>query len=455
MKTPTLWVTTAQLPTYPALSKDIKAEVAIVGGGLTGLLSAYVLGKAGKKVAVIEKETIAEGATHLTTAFLTASLDTDPSKLIETFGVEHARKIVTSHMTAIDFIESIITEEQIDCDFMRCPNYIYAHKDEEFGTLLGEFDSVKQLGITANISGDPLHGFRNYGYIEMANQAKFHPLKFLRGLLHAMKKYDVQIFEKTEAKDIKESTQTVITKDKKKIQAEWILATTYEPFGQPLGLFFKKGMYQTYILEAHIPQNTIREGTYEDTMNPYHYFRIDPAPTYDTVIIGGEDHRTDIPIDTERCFEDLEEYLRDILDDREYTVTNRWDGPILEPSDGLALIGPHKHPNIMYAFGFSGNGMTYAGISALIFKDLIVNKKETELYDMYRASRILGARSLFTKAIDYGGEFVHGAAKKVVSGAADTTKKVFKGATETTGKVFKGAAGATKKVFGRKKQSSK
>ncbi len=426
MKTPTLWVTTAQLPTYPTLTKDIQADVAIIGAGMTGILSAYLLAKEGRKVVILEKETVAEGATHLTTAFLTQIIDTDMSDLIKAFGLEKAQGIVRSHMTGLTLIETIAREEDIECDFKRCSNYIYEQKEEDFGKLLAEYEAMGQLGISASISGDPLSGFKNHGYIEVLNQGKFHPLKFIRGLLHVLKEYDVQIYEKTEAIDIKESTLTIHTKNKNKVQASWILATTYQPFGQPLGLFFKKGMYTSYVLEAHIPHHTMREGIYEDTMNPYHYFRVDPAPTYDTMIIGGEDHRSDIPIDPARNFKALEEYLRDILDNREYSVTNRWDGPILESSDGLALIGPHKHPHILYAFGFSGNGMTYAPIAASIFGDLIIEGKENSMYSLYAASRVLGPKSLIGKSIDYGGEFIHGAAKKMVEGAVDATKNVFK-----------------------------
>ncbi|MES2215807.1 MAG: FAD-dependent oxidoreductase [Patescibacteria group bacterium] len=160
MKTPTLWATTAQLPTYPALTKDAKADVVIIGAGLTGILSAYLLAKEDRKVVILEKNTVAEGATHLTTAFLTEVLDTDMRKLIATFSAETAKKIIASHGAAIDLIEKISLEEKIDCDFKRCSNYFYAHKDEAFGTLLAEYDAMRELGIDAVLSADPLPGFK-------------------------------------------------------------------------------------------------------------------------------------------------------------------------------------------------------------------------------------------------------------------------------------------------------
>src|SRR3989344_6740941 len=206
MKTPTLWVTTTQLPTYPTISKDTTSDVVIIGAGLTGILSAYQLAKAGKSVVILEKNSIADGATHLTTAFLTEIIDTDLAKLIDTFGIEISKNIIEAHAKAIELIETIVKEEKIDCNFKRCSNYVYAHSDAAFGNLLGEYDAMATLGIEAHLSADPLAGFKNFGYIEVYNQAKFHPIKFIRGVLNVLNKHKVEIYEKSEVDEIEESS---------------------------------------------------------------------------------------------------------------------------------------------------------------------------------------------------------------------------------------------------------
>jgi glycine/D-amino acid oxidase-like deaminating enzyme len=196
------------------------------------------------------------------------------------------------------------------------------------------------------------------------------------------------------------------------VKAEWVISATYEPFGQPVGLYFKKGMYESYVFELEIPKDKIPEGIYEDMENPYHYFRIDKKGEYDRMIIGGEDHRQDIPVDDEKNFNALEEYVQETFPELEYKIIHKWDGPILEPSDGLAFIGCHKNPRVLYAFGFSGNGMTYGGIASSIFKDTIMGNGNP-YSDIYRANRLLGIKPLITKGKDYTGELIGGALKNV------------------------------------------
>src|SRR5690606_27255689 len=139
----------------------------------------------------------------------------------------------------------------------------------------------------------------------------------------------------------------------------WAVSATYQPFGQPAGLFFKKGMYVSYVLELQIPKDALKEGIYEDTQNPYHYFRVDSGSRHERMIVGGEDHLSEIPINTHKPLLVLRDYVRAHFGHLKYKIVREWSGPILEPVDGKAFIGKHKHPRVLYAFGFSGNGMTY------------------------------------------------------------------------------------------------
>ncbi len=413
MKTSTYWVKEVEFRDYPSLKADLETEVLVIGAGITGILSAYLLAKSRKKVTVIEKDTIAEGATHLTTAFLTEIIDTDLHDMIKIYGEKNAKEVIRSHHNAIQLIEDIVKGEKIDCQFERCSNYIFINDNKQFPQLLKEYEAAHKLGIECIISQEPLPGFKNFGYIEIRNQAKFHPLKFLEALLERLEEMGVEIYESTEAESITSQPILVNIRGDMQIKCSWVIAATHDPFSQPVGLFFKKGSYTSYIMQAQIPKDVIPKGIYEDMENPYHYFRIDPTNGKDLISIGGEDHRSDIPISDDKNFDALEEYLSRLLGTQRYEIVNKWDGPILEPSDGLALIGPYKDPHVLYAFGFSGNGMTYAGISALIFKDLIQGH-ENASYQIFRANRSLDPKSLFRKALDYGGEFIHGAAKNLV-----------------------------------------
>lgn len=412
----TTWKEDVKFKSYPTLEKNADTDVLVIGGGIAGILAAYTLRKEGKKVILVEKKELTHDATSKTTAFLTQSIDTNFTDLIRIFGEEKTGHILDSHMQGIDYIESIIKDESIECDFKRCSNFIYINEEKEFDALTEEYMAGNSLGLNVTLSAAILSGFKNFGFIELKNQAKFHPLQFLKSLTSILEAHGVEIYEHTEITEINESDLSAATDRGKTIHASWIIAATYEPFKQPLGLFFKKGMYTTYVLEATIPHGSVQEGIYEDMNNPYHYFRVDTiqGEKEDTVIIGGEDHRSDLPMSEEKSFASLEEYAKSIFTGFPFTITKKWAGPILEPSDGLALIGPHKNDHILHAIGFSGNGMTYSAISALIMRELITGLKATNEYTMpelYKASRLPNPKSLAFKARDYGEELIHGAIK--------------------------------------------
>ena len=411
-KTPP-WKRGLELPSYPQLKEDIETDILVIGGGIAGLLTAYELVSRGFSVIVAEKETMLSGATAYTTAFLTQSIDTDARDLIKMHGEEDARLILESHQKAIDRIEEIVTAESIDCDFVRCPDYIYAESPDDAHVLKEEYEALVKLGVDAhlNMAGDDELGFSHFAYIEICNQAKFHPLRFASALAEIIAQKSGQIFEHTEVLSVRTKEDKRIAETKKgEVAATWIVSATYEPFNEPLQLFFKKGMYVSYVMEMEIEKERLGEGIYEDTHNPYHYFRIDPEDTFDRMIIGGEDNKEIFPVDEDKHFAALEEYVTKKFPGLEYQIVCRWSGPILEPSDGLAFIGPSKDPHMVYMFGFSGNGMTYSGISAMMIAD-IIEGKNNPYYPIYKASRWMDLKDLAMKAKDYTEEFIQGAAK--------------------------------------------
>jgi glycine/D-amino acid oxidase-like deaminating enzyme len=405
---------------YPQLKKDLEVDVAIIGGGITGVTTAYLLPKSKKKVALIEKGTLGEsGATGMTTAFLSQSLMNNISDNISLFGKREAKLIWDSHLAAIDTIEKIVKKEKIDCDFSRCPDYVFGNDEKQFQGLEEELDAAKSIGIhNLKILGAQKLPFTNAGVLVYQKQGKFHPLKYLTQLAKIASDNGVQIFENTEALEVTEKSPFVIRTPNGKITAKYVVIATYNPFNQPSEIFLRKGTYTTYILEAEIPKSIFEDATYEDDDNPYHYFRVDPQPKFDRIIIGGEDHRAELKGLEKESFKSLEKYLKQILGYTKYTITRKWMGPIVEPVDGIGVIGPVKKASrqsfsaskMLVATGLSGNGMTYGTISALIFRDIILGKKNTWA-PVYKPSRPYSPKQLAKKGIDYSEEFLGGAAK--------------------------------------------
>lgn len=420
----TTWTEGLTKPKYPSLNSSQKVDVTIIGGGITGVVTAYVLSKAGKKVALLEKEQLGADATGATTAFLTQSIDTDTADLIKMIGKHDAKQVWDSHQHAIEMIEQIITDEKIECEFTRCRNYLYAAEHKQKDDLLTEQKNAAEIGIAMKFHSDGKLGFKNFGYLILENQAKFHAMKYLYGVADRAAKNGAMIFEKSEAKEITELKDGVfqVKTDRALIETTWVISATYAPFGQPKELFLKKAMYTSYLTEAEIPRGAIPEGIYEDMNNPYYYFRIDRGEQFDRLLLGGADHRADVKISDDKNYKAVEDYLRKTFLGLEYKITKRWDGPILEPVDGLALIGSLKEKNVLYATGFSGNGMTYSHIAARLFQDIIF-ENQNDLIKIYDARRLPSVKELALKGRDYVQEFFNGAFRNAFKYSKDSKDK--------------------------------
>jgi glycine/D-amino acid oxidase-like deaminating enzyme len=396
---------------YPPLEKDIFVDVAIVGGGITGTTLAYLLSKSGKKVAVLEAGTLEESSyTAYTTAFITYEVDTDFQDLENIFGKNGAQDVWQSGLEAIDKIEQIIREEKIDCEFARCPMFFYANDAKEWEIVHEEAKRGQGLGFDIYLETDAKRAV-------LKNQAKFHPLKYVDGLRVAAAKMGALFYENTKVKEIIEGERPVVLTEKNKVTADYAAVCTYKPFNNPKRVFGRKGMYKSYIYELAIEGGVFPEGLYLDAYNPYHYFRIDKGAgsgERDRMIIGGEDHRIELKMKEEKNFRSLLKYAERVLGEHRYEVVTKWAGGILETIDGLPYIGQYskKHPNLLLATGFSGNGMTYSMIAGTILHDKILGIKNKYEY-LYTPLRGYSWSAFFIKGRDYVGELFGGAVKNI------------------------------------------
>lgn len=406
------WREEQQPSEFPSLGCSRTVDVAIIGGGMTGLTAAYLLRHAGKSIAVLEQHRIGDWATGSTTGFLMDALDVDPTELIKEYGEKEAKQITSSHTNAISTIEKIAAEEDIICEFKRCPAYLYAQTKKEAQALKEEADACANVGLTAAYSEESLP-FQTCGHIRLENQAKFHPLKYLFGLAEALRKSDVQIYEQTKVTAVHRDAMdvTLALANGQSVIAQHVLIATHNPLPeQPFKLFFKKAWYTTYVIEAELPVHTLPEGLYEDSRIPYHYMRIDRTKEGDRLLLGGEDHRSDIYVDERKNFDALEAYLKELLPSTTYAITREWKGRIVEPGDGLPYIGPLHDPRVFYATGYSGSGLTAATIAAQLFRDHVLGISNP-LQAIYAANRPFSLQHHLPKALEYIEELWRGAVK--------------------------------------------
>ena len=375
MNTSSPWESGQNQISFPRLDSTLDVDVAIIGGGITGIVTAYELAKAGKKVALLEQGRLAEGASGWTTAFATYVTDAPFLKLKKTVGAKRATLAWNAGREAIDELERLIKAEKIDCDFMRCPAYVFAKDEQALEQLHREEDAIKESGFRVKMDDAPL-GFATPGHMRVDRQAKFHPVKFLTGLAKAAEKHGAHIFENSKMESHAGSSPCVVKTKGGQLRATYVVLATHMPNGNPDLIAERITAYQTYCLEAEIPKGILSEALYWDTELPYHYFRVDAFPDHDRLMIGGEDHKTGQSEDANMHFAQMENFVKQLLPGIEYNISRHWSGEILQTIDELPFVGPtHRNKHVLMATGFAGNGMTFGIASALILRDHILGKK--------------------------------------------------------------------------------
>jgi len=388
----------AQVSLHP-LQQDLTTDVVVVGGGISGISIAYALSKAGKKVVVIEDGLIGSGETGRTTAHLTTALDDRYFEYEKMYNEETARILAESHQQAIRFIENAAQEEQIDCDFERVDGYLFLHPSDRKENLEKELDAATRAGIDVrpveHVPGMTVH----LKSICFADQAQFHPLKYINGLAVAIERNGGQIFTGTHAKEI--SPEGITTEEGYTVKASHVVVATNAPVNNRIAMSFKQFAYRSYVIGALVPKGEIPKALFWDTgdrdrnpdIPPYHYVRLQPYnDEYDLLICGGEDHPTgnvdkaEPHITEEERYALLEAWTRNHFPVNE--VIYRWSGQVMESLDGIAYIGrnPFDKDNVYIVTGDSGDGMTNAGIAALLIPALIEGK-EHPWEHVYRPSR--------------------------------------------------------------------
>jgi len=381
------WFSDAEPLEFPALQENRSADILIIGAGITGLLAAYCLSKAGKKVLIVDAAAqMGGGETGCTTAHLTWVIDSGYAEIRKFFGIENARLVLESHKIAVDFIENIIREEKIDCDFKRVDAYAFLGPKDKKEVFEQELKTLHGLGATeARLEPKAPFDFFDTGICLLyPHQAQFHPLKFLSGLVKSIKKNGGEIFGSAHISHIE--TGKVKTEKGNEIIARQIIVATHSPIKNIL-FFLKEAAYRTYAIACKIKKNEVPAGLYWDTADPYHYMRTQPVDDKsDLLIVGGGDHKTGQNDDYEATLDNLESWAKEnfpMFKKTDYA----WSGQVIMPEDGLAFIGPSPyHKGIYIATGYAGNGMTYAAIAALIFRDILFGKKN-EWAELYNPTR--------------------------------------------------------------------
>ncbi|MEN6519159.1 MAG: FAD-dependent oxidoreductase [Methanospirillum sp.] len=404
------WIESAPGPEYPAAPENVRADVAVIGGGIAGLTTAVMLKRAGKSVVVIEADRIARDVTGHTTAKVTALHQLCYADLIDRFGLERAQQYADANMAAIGLVEGLAREHGIDCDLVRRPSYTFAQSNHGRKRVLDEVEAATKLNLPVRFVEDvplPLH---TEGAIVMDGQAQFHPRKYLLGLAKTIPGDGSAIYEGARALSLTEGEPISVKTTAGTVQADDVVITTHWPFDDKPGAYYTR-MHQSVsyvlgvVLGAPFP-----DGMFIGAEEPSISFRSQPMADDELVLVTGQEHRAGQGGDTRKYYQALEQSVKAAYPAAE--VRYRWMTLDNITVDHVPYIGQlaHETPHVYVATGFKKWGMTHGTVAGLILTDLIVGQANpwAEVFDPARFKPTAAAGAFVAQGANVATQMVEG-----------------------------------------------
>lgn len=374
-----LWENNVRIPSFNKLDKDMKTDVLIIGGGIAGILCAYMLDRANINYVLVEADTICSKTTKNTTAKITSQHGLIYNKLEKEFGLGYAKLYLKANEEAVKSYRELC--QNIDCDFETKDNYVYDSQnqyklDKEISTL----NKLNSSAVYVNRIPVPV---KNFGAIKFENQAQFNPLKFISSISK-----NLNIYEHTR---ILETDNNIAKTDKFTIRANKIIVATHFPFINKHGLYFMK-MYQHRSYVTALENAEQIDGMYVDDYEKGMSFR-----NYgNLLLVGGGGHRTG---KTGGSFKELIEFKKTHYPNAE--IKYQWAAQDCMTLDGSMYIGPYSKstPNMFVVTGFNKWGMTSAMLASNILTDLVM-EKDNEYAEIFSPSRTIIRPQLALNSIE-------------------------------------------------------
>jgi len=368
-----IWNNDVKLHRFEPLNGDVKTDVLIIGGGLCGILCAYMLKEAGVDCILVEADRICAGTTNNTTAKITFQHGLIYDKLIRKYGAEKAQQYYMSQKRAFDRLSSLAAA--MDVDFKICNSFVYSMNNRNL--IERELVALSKIGCNAQFFTNTELPFDVAGAVKLENQAQFHPLKFAYAIADKLK-----IFENTKVLEIESHTATT---NNGKITAKKFIVATHFPFiNKHGGYFLKLYQHRSYVLALeNVPQI---EGMYVDEAKDGLSFRSHG----DLMLLGGGSHRTG---EKGGNWTELKKFAEKYFP--KAGIVAGWATQDCMTLDEIPYIGQYSKstPDLYVATGFNKWGMTSSMVSAMLLTDMICGRKN-EYTGLYLPSRSIWHRQL-------------------------------------------------------------
>jgi glycine/D-amino acid oxidase-like deaminating enzyme/nitrite reductase/ring-hydroxylating ferredoxin subunit len=359
-----LWLDTAPVTDYPPLRGPLEVDVAVIGGGITGLSTAVLLHREGARVAVLDAGRVGAGVTGCTTAKVSALQGTVYSTIVQRHGPEAARVYAEASKAGVEQLAATAAAESIDCDLERRPAYTYAASRAERAAVEREAQVAGDAGLPVQVLPSADLPYDTACAVRLDEQLQLHPVRYVQGLAAALAG---MVYEQTRVTGIDEGAPCRVRTTGGEVRAEHVVVATHAPIFDR-GLYFARLLpSRSYCVAVRLASGSPPHGMAINAGSPTRSVR-----SYrDLLIVGGEGHTTGSPSASPERFEHLVAFARAHWDVAE--VTHRWSAQDPTHYDRLPVIGPYRpgSSRLWVASGFMKWGFATATFAARILTDRI------------------------------------------------------------------------------------
>ena len=368
LKNYSLWLDYRNSNYYPKLNRNLDVDVLIVGGGITGVSTAYHLVNSKLKVAVVERNKIGEGVSARTTGKLTYMQGDIYSKLASTYSTDVAKSYYNSQKDAIKLVGKIIKDNNIECDFSRQKSFLFANAEKDIEKLKNEKSLLENFGSNIKEEKLPLN-LKNYYSISVSDTAYFHAVKYIKKLASICYSKGIQIYENTNiSKMIKHDGYYICYTNGYIIKAKNVVVASHYPFFIFPFLFpLKANVERSYICASLINDNKYLSGINLNKNSISFRYHQDNINIF--FIYLDESHNLAYRFNYKDNFNKLKNDNNKI----NQNIKNIWSNTDILTNDYLPYIGK-LNDNLLISTGYNTWGMTNGSIAGKILSDILLNK---------------------------------------------------------------------------------
>ena len=380
-----LWLKTALPFQLSEIHQDINCDICIIGGGLSGVYTAFLLSKAGFDVVLVEARYIGGGATGLSTGKLASQQGLIYSKLLKQLSIEEAKLYFKCQKQAIDQALKIASVPTIT----KVASTLYATTENGEEALKNEFDAYKLLDIPCKLSNDHELPIQTKATLTIDNEAQINPVRFTQLLASEAQQYGAKIFEKTRVQTLHYQQQRLTTMNGTTIQYKKLVLCTHYPIESFKNLnLLKLRIDRAYLSATKVEETLSRQ--YLSVEQPTRSIRTTTIDRQNYLVLAGAGHPAGSTEDTAPYYEALQNDFRQHFQLQEDSI--KWSSQDMETPDLLPYIGPlNSHdPTLYIATGFRKWGLANSLVAGELMLAYLTNnplaEKEMALFHPKRTA---------------------------------------------------------------------